>query len=59
MISSIEKLKLKEKLNVTGKTVFIWCSQDRPKKGLNLILDAWREVYATNQEIVLLVVGSH
>ncbi len=59
IISSIEKLKLKEKLNVTGKTVFIWCSQDRPKKGLNLILDAWREVYATNQEIILLVVGSN
>ena len=58
MISSIEKLNLKKKLNIRRKTVFFWCSQDRPKKGLNLILDAWREVYANNQEIVLLVVGS-
>jgi glycosyltransferase involved in cell wall biosynthesis len=57
-VSGLEKNKLKDKLNITGKTVFIWCSQDSPKKGLHLILDAWKRVYAINKEIVLLVVGS-
>ncbi len=58
-VSIIEQNKLKDKFNIAGKTVFIWCSQDRPKKGLDLILDVWKRVHSINQEIVLLVIGSN
>lgn len=38
--------------------IFMWCSQDRPKKGLQLILDLWRIVYEQhNKKVKLLVVG--
>ena len=51
------KALLKEKYEVEDKTVFVWCSQDRPKKGLHIILDAWKRVYEIRQDIVLWVIG--
>ncbi|WP_026714572.1 glycosyltransferase family 4 protein [Flavobacterium daejeonense] len=56
-VSSIEKAVLKEKFGVKDKTVFIWCSQDRPKKGLHIILDAWKKVHVQNPNTVLWVIG--
>jgi len=56
-ISNSEKSHLKKELGYDGKTVFVWCSQDRPKKGLNIILDTWKKIYAENKNIVLLVIG--
>lgn len=52
------RLALKEKAGFEGKTVFLWLSVDRPKKGLGLLLDAWKRVYAKRQDIVLMVVGA-
>ncbi|WP_281322651.1 glycosyltransferase family 4 protein [Flavobacterium aestivum] len=52
-----EKCKLKEELGFDDKKIFIWCSQDRPKKGLNLILAVWKKIYATHKNITLLVIG--
>lgn len=56
-ISYSEKTKLKMELGFDNKKVFVWCSQDRPKKGLDLILDVWRKIYASHKNIVLLVIG--
>jgi glycosyltransferase involved in cell wall biosynthesis len=48
----------KQKIGITKKIVFIWCSQDRPKKGLHLILEAWKKIYEKyNHEVQLLIVG--
>lgn len=55
-INLSEKQELKEKLNLTGKTVFIWCSQDRPKKGLHLILEIWKK--NPNPDRMLIVIGT-
>ena len=52
-----QKQLLKEQLEVSNKKVFIWCSQDRPKKGLHLILDAWQRLYANRHNIVLWIIG--
>lgn len=57
-VSDSDKIKLKKELGFNNKKVFIWCSQDRPKKGLNLILDAWRKVYKSQRNIILIVIGS-
>ncbi|MEC4050904.1 glycosyltransferase family 4 protein [Flavobacterium sp. SUN046] len=52
-----DKLELKKEFNIADKITFVWCSQDRPKKGLHLLLDAWKRVYATNTNIELWVIG--
>lgn len=56
-LSPIEKQKMKESKGVLGEKVFVWCSQDRPKKGLHLLLDAWKRVYDKKQNMVLWVIG--
>ncbi|PKW20272.1 glycosyltransferase family 4 protein [Flavobacterium lindanitolerans] len=57
-VSTEQKQKLREKLGLTSKTVFIWCSQDRPKKGLDLILDVWNRIYEKHTDCTLLVIGA-
>ena len=56
-ISNSEKTKLKTELGFGDQKVFVWCSQDRPQKGLHLILDVWKKIYASHKNIVLLVIG--
>lgn len=48
---------LRRKFDLENKKVFVWCSQDRPKKGLHIVLDAWRKIYESRQNIILLVIG--
>jgi len=57
-LSTQEKTEQKIKMNVANKTVFLWCSQDRPKKGLDFILDVWKRVFYENKQIELWVVGA-
>lgn len=56
--TDIQKQALKATHGYEGKTVFLWCSQDRPKKGLTLILEVWKKIYANNENIILLVIGA-
>lgn len=56
-LSPEEKEKMKENKGVIGKKVFVWCSQDRPKKGLHILLDAWKRVYEDKYNMVLWVIG--
>jgi len=56
-LESNDKTALKETLGFAGKTVFLWCSQDRPKKGLKLVLEAWKQLYSPQKNMVLLVIG--
>ncbi|MBS1534277.1 MAG: glycosyltransferase family 4 protein [Bacteroidetes bacterium] len=57
-IESSVKSQLKKELGFTQQKIFLWCSNDRPKKGLKLLLDAWKRLYPKHQDIVLLVIGS-
>jgi glycosyltransferase involved in cell wall biosynthesis len=57
-VSSERKQELKTKYNVSNKTVFLWCSQDRPKKGLDLLLYVWKEILKKHQDIELWVIGT-
>lgn len=56
-IDANDKIKLREQLGFTAKKIFLWCSHDRPKKGLDLVLDAWKRVY-NNNDMLLLVIGA-
>lgn len=55
-LDAVEKENQKKILNLTGKQVFLWCSQDRPKKGLQVALDLWNAIYEPNR--ILLIIGS-
>lgn len=57
-ISFEEKSDLKKSLDLKDKKVFIWCSKDLPKKGLDFILEVWKKIYSQNKNGVLLVVGA-
>ncbi|WP_299060604.1 glycosyltransferase [uncultured Polaribacter sp.] len=48
--------EISKKYNLKGKTVFLWLSHDRKKKGLSIILNAWKIFNKENS--VLLVVGA-
>jgi glycosyltransferase involved in cell wall biosynthesis len=59
-LDNLGKKVLKEKLNLRKDTIyFTWCSQDRKKKGLEMILHAWEKlVKITTHKIALLVIGT-
>lgn len=59
-INQLDKNKFRENNNLSKeKLIFIWCSQDRKKKGLDLILSVWNKVYSKNKgKVELLVVGT-
>ncbi len=55
-----EKLKLKEELNLNiDKKYFLWISQDRPKKGLSIILKAWSKIIEKFDNVELLILGTN
>lgn len=58
-VSFEEKESLRKQLGVTNKKVFIWCSQDRPKKGLDFILNVWKRIKAIENDAILLVIGAN
>lgn len=57
-INDAEKKTLRAELDLSNdETVFMWCSQDRPKKGLHIALDAFQKVNNKNPNTKLLVAG--
>jgi len=56
-VSEERKFLLKEQIGDEDKIVFLWCSQDRPKKGLELLLEAWKSAFINRQDMVLWVIG--
>lgn len=59
MVTKDRKRELREKNNIKAKNIFIWCSQDRPKKGLDFILDVWKRVYSEANDMELLIIGTN
>jgi len=58
-ITPEKKADLKRELAITNKKVFVWCSQDRPKKGLDFILDVWKRINKEENDSILLVIGAN
>ncbi|WP_296386326.1 glycosyltransferase family 4 protein [Winogradskyella sp.] len=57
-INTQETLQLRQEFGVEkGRTVFLWCSQDRPKKGLHIVLEAFNKLYQKDKNVHLLIVG--
>lgn len=56
-VSVLQKQELKQKFGFDNKKVFVWCSQDRPKKGLHIVLEAWKKIYKSEKNIILIVIG--
>lgn len=56
--SSLQKDKLKKQFDVQDKKIFLWCSQDRPKKGLDFILNVWKVLGEKVEDCELFIVGA-
>lgn len=52
-----ESLRIQENINL-DKRIFLWVSQDRPKKGLSIILEAWELLLKKYDNIQLLIIGA-
>ena len=58
-LESEQKVKQKHSMGLKSKFIFIWCSQDRPKKGLDLILQVWKKIFdKQGSEAELLIIGA-
>ncbi|SHN09742.1 glycosyltransferase family 4 protein [Polaribacter sp. KT 15] len=59
-IGANNKTEIKRELNLENKKIFLWCSNDSPKKGLDFIIKIWNDVYPKyKNDIVLIVIGSN
>lgn len=58
-ISEQDKFSLREKYGFSDKKVFVWCSQDRPKKGLFIALEAFQKIHSSNPNSELWVIGTN
>lgn len=56
-VTSEVQSEFKRKNGFEGKKIFMWCAQDRPKKGLHLMLESWKILHIKHPEAVLLVIG--
>lgn len=57
-ITKSDKEILLKKHNLENKIVFLWLSQDREKKGLTIVLNAWKDWQNKPINTVLLIVGA-
>lgn len=58
-LSAREKEEAKQNFGYENKKVFIWVSQERPKKGLHILLEAWNNSVAKKRDdVVLIVIGT-
>ncbi|RED19573.1 glycosyltransferase involved in cell wall biosynthesis [Flavobacterium cutihirudinis] len=57
-LEKLEKEHLLKEFELSGKMVYLWLSYDRDKKGLDLILNAWKDWNKSLDKVVLLVVGA-
>ena len=55
--SDVVKASLRHELGMNDGVQFIWASQDRPKKGLDVVLHAWKRFYRSDVNATLHVVG--
>lgn len=53
-----KRQKKLEEMGVKNKKIFIWCAQDRPKKGLDFLLRIWLRFHRAYPETLLWVVGT-
>ncbi len=52
-----ESNRLRSKLGFAKERIFVWCSQDRPKKGLDFLLQVWKRIAPNYPDALLLVIG--
>lgn len=58
-LDTINKDQHKSEFSLIGKTIFLWCANERPKKGLHVLLDAWyKSSLYKNEQFELLIIGT-
>lgn len=57
-LSEEEKHKRRINEGIDKEKIFIWCAQDRPKKGLSIVLEAWSHIEKKYKNVKLWVIGT-
>lgn len=58
-LTNLEIKKEKQKIGFNNKKIILWVSQDRKKKGLHILIEAWKNSkLMNNNDYVLLVIGT-
>lgn len=57
-LSENEKQELRQSMELKDEKVFLWCSQDKPKKGLDFLLPIWKQFHKEHKDTVLWVIGA-
>ncbi len=50
---------LRKQKGLDGKINFLWVGHDKPVKGLDMVLEAWKLFYQGQENMVLHIVGTH
>ncbi|WP_309609242.1 glycosyltransferase family 4 protein [Flavobacterium sp.] len=58
-ISKSDKEIILKKYNFENKIVYLWLSHDREKKGLDIVLNAWKDWANKPKNVELLIVGAN
>ncbi len=58
IVETVKKEQFKKEFGVIDKKIFVWCAQDRPKKGLFIILNVWKRIYNQHKNVELWVIGT-
>lgn len=53
-----EDIKHKYRIDKDNK-IYLWLGQDRKKKGLHIVLKAWRKFHQYNPKSILIILGTH
>lgn len=54
-----ERKKKQTEKGLINQKIYIWCAQDRPKKGLDFLLKIWKRFHQKHPETLLWVVGAN
>jgi L-malate glycosyltransferase len=58
-IDKKDKPIIKEILNIGNKFLFLWCANERPKKGLQTLIKAWEKTtLSKNPNVELIIIGT-
>lgn len=52
------KKQIRAEKGIEDKKIFLWCSQDRPKKGLHIVLNAWKFIEEKYPDAELWIIGT-
>jgi len=59
-LNSFDKDVIKKNLSIVDKKIFLWIANDRPKKGLHIMIEAWeKSLLFKDESCQLIIIGTN